>query len=100
MRKDPDEKKRTADSDSAARAKTTGNHSNGIHKTCQLPSLRLRIRIGGTTGGEPYAVHKVFLWWPPPALVPALYLPDNLTPIYGFVQVKFPTNRVNTVTEQ
>jgi len=46
--------------------------------------ISTEIHTGGTTK-EPYAVHKAFYI---AQFVPALYLPDNLTPIYGFVRVK------------
>jgi len=43
-----------------ARATTTRNYSNGIHKTSQLLSPQHGSELGGTTK-EPYAVHKAFL---------------------------------------
>lgn len=48
----------------AARATTTRNYSNRIHKTSQLPSPQHGSESRGTTK-EPYAVHKAFLCRPP-----------------------------------
>jgi hypothetical protein len=76
-------KGRNVQTDPAARAKTAGNYSNRIHKTCQLPLLRSKLgerpRSHTPCTGSFYVARQ---------LVPAFYLPDNLTPIYGFVQVK------------
>lgn len=68
-----------------ARATTTENYSNGIHKTSQLLSPRLRSKLG-----EQPRSHTLYIrpFYVARRLVPALYLPDNLTPIYSFVRVK------------
>lgn len=72
---------------STARATKATNYSNGIQKTSQLPSLRLIVR---SVLGERPRSHTLYirLFYVTRQLVSALYLPDNLTPIYGFRRVK------------
>lgn len=65
--------------------RSTGNYSNGIHKTSQLPSLRLGSKLGERPRSHTLYIRPFYVARQP---VPALYLPDNLTPIYGFARVK------------